>query len=289
MTKIIKVLIGLAALMSSVVPESQAEAIAKVGNQVSWAEKGAAFGRKVRALLDKAGKVMQDNLLAMAKEIAGQPSAEDFLTGYASAFDKEVGKVRKSEAKAIFSAWASNHQYEQVDTSTPELLKLAQQGTPVKISRSTQEWLRAHTGGYHALVSLARDLAPRVTDASATTGKTRVKPLSDKGFKKLDKMLASATSKQTDDVVNKAIAMTSNVQGFEHKLCSHIVSLCNSIKSKSSNPAMIEMASSILDVVAEATVLKKVARTAVTASTPAPAAAEAVTESVEVPLQEKVA
>lgn len=279
MNKIIKMLVCIASLTLGIIEDAPGDAVEDVKEKVrSWAEEGKKAGLKIAALLAKGESVMQETLLKFASKVAGQPAAEDWLTGYASAFEvDQTKKNRKSEAKAIFAAWASNHDYKRVDTSTEDNLKLARAGTPVHTTKTCREWLSEYTGGYHAFVQLARDMDPKVTDASTKTGTERVKTLTEKGAKKVIEALATATGAQADQVMGASIKQLKKMPGFETKILGHIVGLCNELKLASHDVRMLDAASAIIDVVA-ATTSKMPGTGAVTA--PAPAVSAVAVESI---------
>lgn len=250
----------------------------------SWAEEGAKIGGKIVAVLEKGESIMQETLLVYAKALAGQPSADDWLTGYSGSFKAEQSKKnRKSEAKAVFGAWASNHQVERVDYSTAELVEKARKGEPVKVSKTTREWLAEAPKGYHAFIQLAKELAPRATDASTQgSGTTQaVKTMTDKGHKRLLEELPRATGMQADQIINAAVKQVKKQPGFEMKLFGHIVGLCNEIKTNSNNVAMLDVAAAIIDEVAKLAKVTPGAGTQVAAPAPAVAPQAAAVEQSE--------
>ena len=249
MNKIIKMLLCIASLTLGVVEDGKGGEVKEVVK--SWAEEGKKAGLKIAAMLAKGEGMMQTTLLHFAALVAGQPSSEDWLTGYGGAFEvDQTRKNRKSEAKAVFTAWASNHEVSRVDYSTPEKLELARKGTPERITKTTQVWLTEQKMGYTAFIQLARELMPKATDASTSTGSTRVKTLTDKGAKKVVEAMAIATGKQADEVIGASIKALKRQPGFEHKVFGHIIGLCNEIKTTSQDNAMLDAASQIIDVVA---------------------------------------
>ena len=263
-SKLLFAVLGLA--VSCVVPEGNAGETPK-----SWAEQGKIAGLKIAAILGKAETVMQEVFLHFAKQIAGTPSAEDWLTGYSQAFEVEqTRKNRKSEANAVFKAWASNHSVERVDLSCAENIELAKKGTPVKVSKTTREWLEGYKGGYHGFIQLARDMAPKSTSDASKTGTTKVRTLTEKTAKKMVEEMAFATPQQADAVITASIAKVKALPGATHKMFGHIIGLCNEIKAISNNVAELDAASAIIDTVAG--LMKATPGTgAATAAIPAPA------------------
>lgn len=261
----IKLLWTVMFLQFSVVPEGGGADVEAKETVRSWAEEGKKAGLRIAALLEKGENVMKDTLLKFAAKIAGQPSAEDWLTGYASAFTVEqTRRNRKSEAKALFSAWASNHPVERV-------VGLNEDKTPMKETKTVQEWLGDFKGTYHAFITLCREMAPRVGDNSTNTGTKRAAKLTEKQSKKMLELLDGATGTQADSIVAKATKHLLKVPGWEAKFIGHIVGMCNEIKMNSKDEKMVDGAAQIIDLVHGMTVSR-----GVVAPAAIPAAAAAV-------------
>src|SRR5688572_9374611 len=73
----------------------------------SWRAQGKKEGERVKAALEKGEMLAREVLLVYGETLAGEATANDFLTGYSSAWTNvNTAKVRKSEAKAVFDAFA---------------------------------------------------------------------------------------------------------------------------------------------------------------------------------------
>lgn len=261
----------------------------------SWAEQGKAAGLRVAALLSKGESVMQETILGFAAKIAGKPAALDWLTGWALAFtDPNTAKVRKSEAKAIFEAYARTEKEsttkddkgQVIPALVARIVSLDKDGNPVSESKTCVEWLEEHKGSYNSLLKLARELAPKATSNASKTGeKASVQKMGKKTFTKAMESMMGADNEQADKLFTAAAKRISAQPGFEAKVIGHIVGLCNEIKTKSNDVRYLDGVAQIIDVISGLT--QKTAGTGTVVALPAPAtipapAAEAPQAAMEV-------
>lgn len=249
-----------------VAPEGggKAEEAAKVA---SWAEKGKEAGAKIKDALSSGEKIHRDVLFETAEQIAGQPAAEDWLTGFASAWsDPATAKVRKSEAKTFFTAYAMPNAIEQI-------VKLDDKGQPVKETKMAKDWLKGHDGSIHQLFTLARRLKGLDGSTATATHASTVKVLTAKGATDVMERLKGANPSQLYNVAMEAIKRLPGAVGFEIIITDLIAQSANILKAKTQDEAFIklgadvsEAASSLVERARGAIAANKTLTAAVTAS-----------------------
>lgn len=233
--------------------------LVKEGEAAAWVERGKKLGLHVKAFMEKGEQVLREVLLSVAEQIGGKTEfAEEFLAGFQLAWDAEqTRKNRKSEAKAVLNAYAREGEVEMVmdarwaDT-TPAMLESAKKGNPEKQKRLAKDWLIAHKGGYHSFIALAKELAPRTTDASTKgSGTKRVTVLSDKAAEGITQDLKKASASQLFTLMNAAANETVGKPGFEVVLFRSIAETCNTIKAKSQDQAYVDLAAQMYDMASD--------------------------------------
>lgn len=223
---------------------------------VSYAESGKAAAEKIIAAQAKGDAVAKTELLGAAAKLVIEgvliTAASDWLTGYASAFPTlSSGKVRKSEAKTIFEAFAVESK--ELVLGMPGTVRPAdlKQGEIAKETKSGAEWLKACVGGYHEFVALARTVkSDVVAKGQGSEGETvKGKKMTDSFMGKVNDRMATANLKQLGLIVESAMAQLVHRQGFEGAMFAQIEMTCNALKTKSTDNGHLNVASMVLDVV----------------------------------------
>lgn len=253
----------------------------------SWLALGKTEGGNVQALIGKGESYARDVLLVYGEYLKGEEASRtDFLTGYASGWSNPAtGKVRKSEAKAVFDAFSMHDAQRELVVGYDKEKKL-----PIKESRTIGEWLKMHGevaghGGYMGLVKLAKTLRGAASGQGAGGGASkRTQVMTDLQHKEITEKLAVANSHQAQDIVQKATAQLTRLPAgkFEQVLFSEISMICNQIKMKSQDKGHVMLAATIFDMVEEA--LARISADALKASGDQPKApAPAETPQAEIP------
>lgn len=172
---------------------------------INWRACGKQDGAEVSSLLANAEGGMVKLLTQRAEELLGNAEAQaDWLAGYAEGFNSPaVGKVRKSEAKAVLEAWAIHQHTRKVQigqaATTAEGTKIpAQYGDKVK---SGKDWITDCGTDYHAVIKMARDVRGKV--AGSGDG-ARARKLTDAQVQAFEEKLPMASASQAMEIAEKA-------------------------------------------------------------------------------------
>lgn len=230
----------------------------------SWAEEGKKAGAYALAAFQTVEKGVQDMLLTVAIIIAGTPSAEDFLTGYAGAWSNpDTGKSRKADARAVFEAFAVKdangkplESYERTvgyEKNADGSNKVGEDKMPIAIreSKSPQDWLKEYDGDWKGFLSLAREIRNGGTGRSSQgTTVSRRKNVTPKQFDSIMEALPVASAKQAETIAHAASAVILKLPNFEVAILGQMEMLTNQLKS-SKQPIYVEAAARIIDVLNE--------------------------------------
>lgn len=283
--------------------ESSVQGNQRVGSQVeipekveSWLSQGKHEGARIQKQQAKADMLAADVLLTYGSWLADasyEASRNDFLTGYASGWtNPQTGKVRKSEAKAVFDAFVMGETERALVVGYDKEAK-----QPIKESREISEWLMGHEElkgyeGYGGLIRLAKELRGPASGSGAGGGAKRKTVVTDKQQGEVEERIPLMNASQVTSTIEKAIGRVTASPMFETILFREMQFSCNQIKVKSKadgpmHKAHIEAASAILDIIeahlAVVSAQQAHAAGAAPVVAPAPAAAPApATETVEV-------
>lgn len=233
----------------------------------SWAEEGKKAGTFAQEVFTATESAVMEMLLAIAAVIAGTPSAEDWLSGYASSWtNKDTGKSRKTDARAVLDAYAMKGSdskplpvertigYEK-NADGSDKLDERKLRIPVKMTLTAPEWLQQYEigngegqGDFKGFLALARELRNRGTDrssqGSAVSRKTKV---TDTQFGNVMEQVPAMTQKQAETMIIGGLQHVAKIPGFEPSLIAEMEYTCNILKT-SKNVFYQEAAAEILDV-----------------------------------------
>lgn len=257
-------LIGLAFAVSFAVPEGGVGAptdhkpfdldLKKVR---SWAEEGEKAGNRVREVQDEAESFVVQMLLATAEVIAGTPSQEDWLTGYAKAWkNPDTAKSRKGDARAVFEAFA----LKGADGKLLEIERIVGYGkkqvdgaevvdvdSPIKETKVAKDWLKQYQGDFKGFLALARSLRGKKSAGGAGgTGRTRTQ-MTDNQHKETLDLITVANTPQAEQIITKATGRIAQAQGFERLLVNELQMIVNVLKQRTNDQAYLKFASDLTD------------------------------------------
>lgn len=223
----------------------------------SWLALGKKEGNRVREATDKAEMLARDIVLTYGEHLCTGsdgvgPSANDWLTGYASSWaNVNTAKVRKSEAKAVFDAFAIGNEVRSIVVGYNKETKEV-----IKEEHKVSEWLKQHAEtkgyeGYPGLVRMAKEMRGAATGqgAGGGAGNRRRSVVTEKQSKEIEESIPLMNTQQATTVVEKATAQLTKLPQFEGALFREISMICNQIKVKSQDKGHLELASNILDMV----------------------------------------
>lgn len=223
----------------------------------SWAEEGKKAGAFVRDAVITAEQSVMTMLLTIAGIIAGTPSQEDFLTGYASAWaNKDTGKSRKSDARAVFEAYALKQDADkgEIGDRPIELIvgyekdekgdnKKDKDGNaiPIKVTKSAKDWLLEYDpkeghgsqDGFKGFLSLARLLrnsgdSSRQSQGTSVSRRTKV---TDTQFGGIVDSIPVMSATQAHKTVTEAAKVLAKLPNFEKVMVAEMQMLCNQLKT----------------------------------------------------------
>lgn len=233
----------------------------------SWAEEGKKAGVFVVGAFGVAEKGVMEMLLTVAHIIAGTPSAEDFLTGYATAWSNpDTGKSRKADARAVFEAFSMKDAsgklidayertvgYEENKDGTRKL-DAQKNSIPIKETKSAQEWLTEYEGDFKGFLALAREIRNQGSgrNSQGTTVNRRQK-ITDKQLTSIMEALPVASPKQAEaiitDLTNKVVAKLPSGES-EKMVLAQMEMLANQLKV-SKQPIYQNAGAAIIDILDE--------------------------------------
>lgn len=238
----------------------------------SYLDLGKKVGSGLQAAEVAAAGLARDIALAYGEHFGPEAmlsSANDWLTGFASGFEKsEVGKVRKSEMWAVFRVFRDDKDYTMV-------MGLDAEKKPIHETRKATAWLKAHNEiagfkGWHGLVKLARktqEAASGGTGGNTATGtRTSAPRLTDNQFAEFVERMPAAKSTQINQLLDKSISAVVNMPQGEAGCFRIMLNAANAIKRKSSDKAHLEVAAAVVDLVTQH--LTKLQETALAAQKP---------------------
>jgi hypothetical protein len=240
------------AVTEAAAPQAEGPTVAIPEKVDSWLAQGKTEGTKIRLALEKGELLAVQVLLVYGAFLAKESgSSGDWLMGYSTAFpNANTAKVRKSEAKAVFDAFAMG------DTKREIVVGLAKDADgkeiPVKETRSITEWLKAHAtlpgrAGYTGLIGLAKALRGPAEGSGAGGGAKRRSLVTVKQQAEIVDSIPLMNSHQASIVVEKASAQLTKLPKFEVAMFKEMSMICNMIKVKSQDKGHLEVASQIID------------------------------------------
>lgn len=246
----------------------------------SWIDLGKKEGKRIHLLMNKGEAIMSEVLLVYGAHLADpnyEASRNDFLTGYASGWvNPQTGKVRKSEAKAVFDAFVMGDTERKLVVGYDKDSK-----APIHETRKISEWLTAHESlagwqQYAGLIRLAKELRGPSTNAGAGGGARRKTVVTDKQQGEVEERIPLMNGQQVTKVMEKAVGRLTQAPNFQAILFREMQFSCNQIKVKTDGTtpmgkAHIEAASEIGDLI-EAHLAVIASNEARLAGQPAPAA-----------------
>lgn len=228
----------------------------------SWHDQGKKEGKRAHDLIER-GEMLTSEILLVYGEHLGEhdsegnllPSATDFLNGYASAWSNpNSAKVRKSEAKAVFDAFALGDQvrevvigYEKVPEGSKESPK------PIKESNTIAEWLKMHDSikgkdGYRGLIDFAKELRGPASGKGAGGGSNRgPRAVTTKQQGEILERVDVMTPNQAHSVAQRAVAQLSKMPKFEVVMFRSVMNAMEMITNKSTDEACRKRAQAIWD------------------------------------------
>jgi hypothetical protein len=230
----------------------------------SWAEEGKKAGKFAMGIFKSAESAVKDMMVAVASKIAGSPSAEDFLTGYASSWSNpDTGKSRKTDFRAVMDAFALKDadgkalEYERIvgyekNPDGTNKLDEKKNAIPIKITKSAQDWLLEYQvgpdGDFKGFLALARELRNRGTGRQSTgsTVSRKVK-VTDSQFSNIMAQIPVMTQPQAHATILEANKQIAKLPNWEPVVLSEMEMLCNQLKT-SKQPIYQNAAASIIDV-----------------------------------------
>lgn len=272
----------------------------------SWHEQGKKEGKKVHDAIDKAEMLTREVLIVYAQHLATEhdadgnlpPAATDFLTGYASAWtNPNTAKARKTEAKAVFDAFAMRDEerelvvgYEEQKPGSKEEKK------PIKETQSIGEWLLQHNDvkgkeGYRGLIDFAKELRGPASGRGAGGGANRgPRAVTQKQQGEIEARIEVMSANQAHNVAQRATAQLAKLPQFEIVMFRQVVNACDMVLNKSTNEpakrkaqAIRDMAEDMVEQLKKSITLTDTATKGITgtagAAAPAPAPATPTSES----------
>ncbi len=223
-------------------------------NVPSWLEQGKKEAARIVSAEAKTDTLAEEILLVYGEALAGQPGANDFLTGYATAWTNvNTAKVRKANAKSIFDCFENGDEMRSLVVGMN-----AETKEPIKEDRTIKEWLKGHNEikgredyqGYHGLLKLAVFLRGPVGGQGSGGGKSRKSTVTDKQQKEvLEARVPLMNTFQAASVIESATTNLAKQPNGETILFREITMICNKIKVTSQDKAALEVASQVFDIV----------------------------------------
>lgn len=216
----------------------------------SWLAEGKKMGLKASNLIGKGEAFARDVLIVYGQHLAGNEGAGDFLTGYASGWaNPATGKVRKSEAKAVFDAFAMGEQDRELVQGTDETTKEL-----VKETRTISEWLEGHEGvkgyeGYGGLIKMAKRLRGPASGQGAGGGRAPTVKFTDQQFEDVKSRIPAANANQAMTLAEMATKQLTKLPQFEMALFREISMIANQVKVKSNDVRFLDAANKMVDLV----------------------------------------
>lgn len=265
------VAIGLAFSPMFAMPEGEAIGTSKLQFKFdkehvkSWSEEGKKAGAFARDAFSMAETAVAAMLLTVAEVIAGTPSQEDFLTGYAGAWtNTDTGKSRKTDARAVFDAYARKEtdapdskpfEYERIVGYEKEADgSLKKDGNkmpiPIKETKPAAEWLKEYEGDFKGFLQLAREIrnagTGRQSQGTAVDHRAK-KKVTDKQFAAVMESVPVMSINQAHATVVEATKQIAKMPDFELAILNEMELLCNTLKT-SKQTIYLNAAASIIDV-----------------------------------------
>lgn len=225
----------------------------------SWAEEGKKAGSFAQQAFTAAESSVMKMLLTIAAIIAGHPSQEDFLTGYATAWSNpNTAKSRKTDARAVMDAYALKDAegkgivvefvvgYEKNPDGTAKLDD-KKMPTPIKESKTAQEWLTSYEGDFAGFLKLARDLRNRGTGKeSRGTAVSRKAKVTDTQFSNIMENIPVMTLNQAHSTITEAAKQVAKMPNWERAVLAEMELFANQLKT-SNQPIFQNAAAEIID------------------------------------------
>lgn len=227
----------------------------------SWHEQGKKEGKKVHDAIEKGEMLTREVLLVYAMHLATEhdadgnlpPAATDFLTGYASAWSNpNSAKARKTEAKAVFDAFAMRDEerelvvgYEPVEKGSKESPK------PIKETHAIGEWLLMHQivkgkEGYRGLVDFAKELRGPASGRGAGGGANRgPRAVTSKQQDEIVQRIEVMNPNQAHTVAVRATAQLAKLPNFEIVMFRQVMTCMEAVSNKSTDAACKQKADMI--------------------------------------------
>lgn len=218
----------------------------KVG---SWHEQGKKEGKKVHDAIEKGEMLTREVLLVYAMHLATEhdadgnlpASATDFLTGYASAWtNPNTAKARKTEAKAVFDAFAMRDEERELVVGVEQPEKGSkEQPKPIKEVHTIGDWLLMHQDvkgreGYRGLVDFAKELRGPASGRGAGGGANRgPRAVTPKQQGEIEARVEVMNANQAHSVAQRATAQLAKLPNFEIVMFRQVVSAMDMVLNKS--------------------------------------------------------
>lgn len=238
----------------------------------SWQEEGKKAGTFTRDAFATAETAVMKMLLNIAAIIAGTPSVEDFLTGYATAWsNSDTAKSRKTDARAVLEAYGRKDadgkpfEYEKVvgvekdkdgkivDDPVTKSPKVIRQ------TKAAKAWLDEYEGDFKGFLALAREIKNAgsgrqsqgtvlgTTQATAPDHRAK-KKVTEKQFAAIMENIPVASAAQAHTLAVEATKQMVKMPEAPILILNQMEMLCNEMKAiKNVDPIYLNFVGEVID------------------------------------------
>jgi hypothetical protein len=215
----------------------------KVG---SWHDEGKKVGKRVHDAIEKGEMLAREALLVYAEHLA---------TEYVSAWtNPNTQKARKTEAKAVFDAFAMRDEERELTVGVTTPAKDSKESpTPIKEVHTVGEWLKQHQDvkgreGYRGLIDFAKELRGAASGRGAGGGANRgPRAVTAKQQQEIEQRVEVMTPNQAHNIAQRATAQLAKLPQFEMVMFRQIVNSCDMVLNRSTSEDAKKRAQAIRD------------------------------------------